>query len=83
MHATRVSFKIFSPPIQHSHVLYVSVKCPQIFPLSLFPENADNSTVTALSCSLQLEVLSTSSSGQLKIWDLRTNTERPVDTMEM
>lgn len=46
-------------------------------------ENADNSTVTALSCSMQLEVLSTSSSGQLKIWDLRTNTERPTNTVEV
>lgn len=34
-------------------------------------ENADNATITALVCTRQLEVLSVSSSGQLKIWDLR------------
>ncbi len=44
-------------------------------------DNADNSTVTALTCSMQLEVLSTSSSGQLKIWDLRTNTDHPTNTI--
>lgn len=36
-------------------------------------ESADNSTVTALTCNQQLEVLMTSSSGQLKIWDLRAD----------
>lgn len=37
----------------------------------LLTENADNATITALVCTRQLEVLSVSSSGQLKIWDLR------------
>lgn len=40
-------------------------------------DNADNGALTALVCTLQSELLTTSSSGQLKLWDLRNHDNQP------
>ena len=49
----------------------------------LSTENADNATITALVCTRQLEVISVSSSGQLKIWDLRRPENKPTRVLLM
>ena len=48
------------------------------------PENADNAVVTGLVSTMKTELLATSSSGQLKLWDLRTpSVETPSRIMVM
>ncbi len=46
--------------------------------MSMIVEGADSGTVTGMLCGPQMDVLSTSSTGQLKVWDLRSNSDRPV-----
>ena len=50
----------------------------------LSPENADNAVVTGLVSTMKTELLATSSSGQLKLWDLRApSVETPSRIMVM
>lgn len=46
-------------------------------------DNADNATVTSLACTLHSEVLSTSSSGLLKVWDLRKRDSKPARVLSV
>ena len=46
-------------------------------------ENADNATITALLCTLQSEIISVSSSGQLKVWDSRRQGNKAVRVLAM
>jgi len=54
-----------------------------IFFSPLMTDNADNATITALVCTLQSEIISVSSSGQLKVWDSRKQGNKAVRVLAM
>ena len=59
--------------------MYIYTACILTDTIAVVPvlDNADSSTITALLSNMQFQVLTASSSGQLKLWDLRSHQQKP------